>query len=133
MSKYSLHARTGKKPATLRYLSRAEEYLVYQVGTRSLAMYFCFRRGPHKRTAKGPIHTRRQQGLNTGVLPDPGFTYALTKNYSADTLKNSNGNSVPLAGSYDIWAIENSFFRSSNSWAQSLRLWLWQQRLPTAP
>jgi hypothetical protein len=30
-----------------------------------------------------------QQGLNAGVLPDPGFTYAnLTLNYSADTLKN---------------------------------------------
>jgi hypothetical protein len=52
-----------------------------------------------------------QQGLNAGVLPDPGFTYAnLTLNYSADTLKNANGNSVPLTGSYDIWAIENIFF-----------------------
>ena len=52
-----------------------------------------------------------QQGLNAGVLPDPGFTYAnLTINYSADTLKNANGNSVPLTGSYDIWAIENVFF-----------------------
>ena len=52
-----------------------------------------------------------QQGLNAGVLPDPGFTYAnLTINYSADTLKNANGNSVPLTGSYDIWAIENIFF-----------------------
>ena len=31
-----------------------------------------------------------QQGLNAGVLPDPGFTYAnLTLNYSADTLKKS--------------------------------------------
>jgi hypothetical protein len=52
-----------------------------------------------------------QQGLNTGVLPDPGFTYAnMTVNYSADTLKNANGNSVPLTGSYDIWALENIFF-----------------------
>ncbi|MGA7189100.1 MAG: transporter [Candidatus Acidiferrales bacterium] len=52
-----------------------------------------------------------QQGLNAGVLPDPGFTYAnLTINYSADTLKNANGNSVPLTGSYGIWAIENVFF-----------------------
>ena len=51
-----------------------------------------------------------QEGLNTGVLPDPGFTYAnITLNYSADTLKNANGNSVPLTGSYDIWAIENVF------------------------
>jgi hypothetical protein len=52
-----------------------------------------------------------QQGLNTGVLPDPGFTYAnMTVNYSADTLKNGNGNTVSLAGSYDIWAVENIFF-----------------------
>jgi hypothetical protein len=52
-----------------------------------------------------------QQGLNAAVLPDPGFTYAnLTINYSADTLKNANGNSVPLIGSYDIWAVENIFY-----------------------
>ncbi len=52
-----------------------------------------------------------QEGLNAGVLPDPGFTYAnLTINYSADILKNANGNSVPLTGSYDIWAIENAFY-----------------------
>ena len=52
-----------------------------------------------------------QQGLNAGILPDPGISYAnLTINYSADTLKNSTGNSLPLTGSYDIWAIENIFF-----------------------
>ena len=62
-------------------------------------------------------HSRRastfhgQEGLNTGVLPNSGFSPAdLTLNYSADTLKNANGNSVPLTGSYDIWAIENVFF-----------------------
>jgi hypothetical protein len=47
-----------------------------------------------------------QQGLNAGVLPDPGFTYAnLTLNYSADTLKNANGKTVPLTGTHDIWAV----------------------------
>lgn len=52
-----------------------------------------------------------QYGLNAGVLPDPGLTYAnLTVNYSADTLKNASGNSVPLVGSYNIWAIENVFY-----------------------
>ncbi len=52
-----------------------------------------------------------QQGLNAGVLPDPGFTYAnMTINYSAGTLRNGNGDSVPLTGSYDIWAIENIFY-----------------------
>jgi hypothetical protein len=52
-----------------------------------------------------------QYGLNAGLLPDPGFTYAnMTINYSADSLKDSNGNSVPLTGSYDIWAVQNIFF-----------------------
>ena len=52
-----------------------------------------------------------QQGLNAGLLPDPGFTYAnLTINYSADTLNNGNGNTVPLTGSYDIWAVANVFY-----------------------
>lgn len=52
-----------------------------------------------------------QYGLNAGVLPDTGFTYAnMTINYSSDDLKNSSGNSVPLNGSYDIWAIENIFY-----------------------
>jgi hypothetical protein len=66
----------------------------------------------------GPLHAQQkgqyipgQQGLNAGLLPDPGFTYAnLTINYSADTLKNANGNSVPLAGSYDIWANASIFY-----------------------
>jgi hypothetical protein len=66
----------------------------------------------------GPAHGQQkgqyipgQQGLNAGALPDPGFTYAnLTLNYSADTLKNASGNSVPLTGSYNIWAVENIFF-----------------------
>ena len=76
-----------------------------------------------------------QQGLNAGVLPDPGFTYAnLTINYSADTLKNGNGNSVPLTGSYDIWAVENIFFmfQSSNFWARSSHLWSRHQSSQTA-
>jgi hypothetical protein len=35
-----------------------------------------------------------QYGLNAGIAPDPGFTFAsLTINYSADSLKDSNGNS----------------------------------------
>lgn len=56
-----------------------------------------------------------QYGLNAGVLPDPGFTYAnMEINYSADTLKNSNGNTVPLTGSYDIWVVENIFYYVPN-------------------
>jgi len=49
-----------------------------------------------------------QFGLNAGVLPDPGFTYAnITINYSADTLKDSHGNNTPINGTYGVWAIEN--------------------------
>jgi hypothetical protein len=52
-----------------------------------------------------------QSGLNAGVLPDSGFTHVnMTINYSADTLKNGNGDTIPLTGSYDIWAVENIFF-----------------------
>jgi hypothetical protein len=56
-----------------------------------------------------------QQGLNSGLLPDPGITYAnLTVNYSADTLRNASGGKVRLVGSYDIWAVENIFFYVPN-------------------
>jgi hypothetical protein len=52
-----------------------------------------------------------KSGLNAGVLSDPGFTYLnMTINYSADTLKSGNGDTVLLTGSYDIWAVENIFF-----------------------
>ncbi len=53
-----------------------------------------------------------QYGLNAGVAPDPGFTFAsLDINYSADSLKNSSGNSVPgVTGTYSFWAVENIFY-----------------------
>ena len=36
-----------------------------------------------------------QLGLNAGVIPDPGITYAnLALNYSADRLNNSNGDRI---------------------------------------
>ena len=38
-----------------------------------------------------------QEGLNAGILPSPGFTYAnLTANYNADTFIDRNGNAVLL-------------------------------------
>ena len=53
-----------------------------------------------------------QYGLNAGITPDPGFTYAnLTINYSADSLKDSNGNSVAgITGNYGFWVVENIFY-----------------------
>jgi hypothetical protein len=53
-----------------------------------------------------------QYGLNAGIAPDPGFTFAsLTINYSADSLKNSSGSSVAgVTGTYGFWAVENIFY-----------------------
>ncbi len=56
-----------------------------------------------------------QQGLNAGVLPEPGITFAnVTINYSASTLNNSKGNKVPIAGNYNIWALETAIFYVPN-------------------
>jgi len=52
-----------------------------------------------------------QTGLDAGILPEPGLTYAnLTINYSAEALKNASGNSVPLNGNYSFWAVENVLY-----------------------
>jgi hypothetical protein len=46
------------------------------------------------------------------ITPDPRFTYAnLTINYSADSLKDSNGNSdAGITGNYGFWVVENIFY-----------------------
>jgi hypothetical protein len=53
-----------------------------------------------------------QFGLNAGVIPDPGFTYAnLALNYSAGQLNNGSGNSVPgITGNYSFWVDENIIY-----------------------
>jgi hypothetical protein len=53
-----------------------------------------------------------QFGLNAGVIPDPGVTYAnLALNYSASQLNGPNGNSVPgITGTYSFWVDENIFY-----------------------
>ena len=53
-----------------------------------------------------------QFGLNAGVIPDPGFTYAnLALNYSASQLNNSGGNSIPgINGTYSFWVDENIIY-----------------------
>ena len=81
-----------------------------KLGLATLICILIFGGNPAGAQQKGQ-YIPGQQGLNAGVLPDPGFTYAnMTINYSADTLRNGGGTSVPLAGSYDIWAIENIFY-----------------------
>jgi hypothetical protein len=54
-----------------------------------------------------------QFGLNAGVIPDPGVTYAnLALNYSASQLNDSNGNRIlqNVTGTYSFWVDENIFY-----------------------
>src|ERR1700722_6857496 len=52
-----------------------------------------------------------QFGLNAGVLPDPGITYAdINLNYSADQLNFANGVPAKVSGTYNVWKMENVFF-----------------------
>jgi hypothetical protein len=53
-----------------------------------------------------------QFGLNAGVIPDPGITYAnLALNYSASQLNGPAGNSVPgVNGIYSFWVDENIIY-----------------------
>jgi hypothetical protein len=52
-----------------------------------------------------------QMGLNSGIMPSPGFTYVnITVNYSASAFNNPSGSPVPVTGSYDVWAVEDIFY-----------------------
>jgi hypothetical protein len=54
-----------------------------------------------------------QWGLNPGVIPDPGITYAnLAVNYSASQLNDSNGNRIlkNVTGTYSFWVDENIIY-----------------------
>ena len=54
-----------------------------------------------------------QYGLNAGVIPSPGMTYAnMPLNYSASQLNDSNGNHIlqDVTGTYSFWVDENIFF-----------------------
>src|ERR1700742_5127951 len=52
-----------------------------------------------------------QYGLNAGVLPDPGITYAdYNLNYNAGQLNFANGTPTKIKGSYEVWVWENILF-----------------------
>lgn len=53
-----------------------------------------------------------QFGLNAGVIPDPGITYAnMVINYSAGQLNGTNGNPVTgITGNYSFWVDENIIY-----------------------
>jgi len=53
-----------------------------------------------------------QFGLNAGVIPDPGITYAnLALDYSASQLNGPAGNKIPgITGTYSFWVDENIIY-----------------------
>jgi hypothetical protein len=52
-----------------------------------------------------------QVGLNAGVAPAPGFTYAnMTLNYRSGAFNGPSGSAVPVTGNYNVWAVENFFY-----------------------
>jgi len=57
-----------------------------------------------------------QFGLNAGVIPDPGITYAnLALNYSAGQLNDPSGNHVAgITGNYSFWVDENIIYYVPN-------------------
>lgn len=57
-----------------------------------------------------------QFGLNAGVIPDPGITYAnLAVNYSAGQLNDSAGNKISgITGTYSFWTDENILYYVPN-------------------
>ena len=56
-----------------------------------------------------------QIGLNAGILPSPGTTFAnITINYNAGAFNGPNGKAIPVTGTYNVWAVENLFFWVAN-------------------
>lgn len=57
-----------------------------------------------------------QFGLNAGILPSPGFTYAnLDLNYDTSTISDANGNAINPKPNLNLWVIENIFYYVSNA------------------
>jgi len=69
-----------------------------------------FAAGTHLSAQQKPQWMPGQMGLNAGVQPSPGLTYVnMDVNYDAGTFNGPKGNSVPVTGTYNVWAIENIF------------------------
>lgn len=49
-----------------------------------------------------------QMGMNAGILPDPGLTYAnISVNYNSGQFNGPNGKPLPATGNYNVWVVEN--------------------------
>jgi hypothetical protein len=52
-----------------------------------------------------------QVGLNAGILPSPGFSYAnITIDYRSGAFNGPSGSAIPVTGNYNVWAVENFFY-----------------------
>src|ERR1700678_3066978 len=52
-----------------------------------------------------------QVGLNAGVAPAPGFSYAnISVNYRSGAFNGPSGSAIPVTGNYNVWAVENFFY-----------------------
>jgi hypothetical protein len=68
----------------------------------------------------GAVPTRAQQkpqwlagqmGLNSGIMPAPGFSYInITIGYRSSAFNGPSGSAIPVTGNYNIWASENIFY-----------------------
>ena len=57
-----------------------------------------------------------QFGLNSGILPSPGFTYQnMEINYDTSTFNDSKGNAVPGKANLNIWIVENWLLYVTNA------------------
>jgi len=85
-------------------------------GVSRLAVLICICALPAIAQQKGQW-VPGQFGLNPGVIPDPGITYAnLAMNYSAGQLNDSSGNKLlqNVTGTYAFWVDENIFYYVPN-------------------
>jgi hypothetical protein len=52
-----------------------------------------------------------QMGLNSGIMPSPGFSYVnITIGYHSSAFNGPSGSAIPVTGNYNIWASENIFY-----------------------
>ena len=81
-----------------------------RIASLALTLLILAAAGPSRGQFK-PQWMPGQMGLNAGILPSPGFSYInMDINYNAGTFNNPSGNSIPVTGTYNVWAVENIFY-----------------------
>jgi hypothetical protein len=76
-----------------------------------LLALFLLNWAPPLRGQQKPQWMPGQVGLNAGILPSPGFSYAnISVNYRSGAFNGPNGSAIPVTGNYNVWAVENLFY-----------------------